>query len=247
MANERLRAAITTAELSIETVAEEAGVDPKTVARWVSTGRLPHRTHRQTTARLLQRDVAYLWPETIDNPDSRRASHAELVDFYPSRAAVARGLWRSLLEEASERIEILVYAGQFLVDSHPDLSRLLVDKSRSGARVRLLFGDPSSEAVQRRGDEEGIGADLSARIRLSMSGLAAAIGQDGVELRLHDTTLYCSTYRFDDDLFVNTHVLGAPAAHSPVLHLRSVADGRLVEQYATAFERVWADARATNS
>jgi 8-oxo-dGTP pyrophosphatase MutT (NUDIX family) len=48
-----------------------------------------------------------------------------------------------------------------------------------------------------------------------------------------------SIYRFDDDMLVNAHVYGAPAAHSPVLHLRRLPGGRLVDHYQASFERVW--------
>lgn len=242
MANERLRVAIATAGLALDDVAAKVEVDPKTVERWITTGRVPHRPHRHVTAQLVGRDEAYLWPDTVDDARSQRASEAELVRFYPSRAAVPRGLWRSLLEGATESVEILVYAGQFLIDAHPDLPRLLADKAGRGTRVRLLLGDPASEAVRRRGVEEGIGADLAARIRLSLAGLRTALAVSEVELRLHDTTLYCSTYRFDEDIFVNTHVLGSPAAHAPVLHLQRNVGGRLFEQYMDSFEKVWQSA-----
>ena len=231
VANERLRVAIATAGLALDDVAAKAEVDRRTVERWIVTGRVPYRSHRSVMAQLVGRDESYLWPDTVDDARSQRDSEAELVRFYPSRAAVPRELWRSLLEGATQSVEILVYAGQFLIDAHPDLPRLLADKAARGTQVRLLLGDPASEAVRRRGEEEGIGADLAARIRLSLAGLRLALGVPGVEVRLHDTTLYCSTYRFDEDIFVNTHVLGAPAAHAPVLHLQRNANGRLFEQY----------------
>jgi hypothetical protein len=63
-----------------------------------------------------------------------------------------------------------------------------------------------------------------------------------VEVRFHATTLYNSIYRFDNDLLVNAHVYGAPAAHSPVLHLRRLPGGRLVDHYQASFERVWEQA-----
>jgi hypothetical protein len=64
-----------------------------------------------------------------------------------------------------------------------------------------------------------------------------AIGAPGVELRFHATTLYNSIYRFDDDMLVNAHVYGAPAAHSPVLHLRRLPGGQLFDHYQASFER----------
>jgi hypothetical protein len=239
MANERLRVAMTAVGLALDQVAAKVEVDPKTVERWVTTGRVPHRTHRRLMAQLVGRDEAYLWPDIIDDAQSQRASEQELVRFYPSRAAVPGVLWRSLLDGTTEAVEIFVYAGQFLIDAHPDLPGLLTQKARSGTRVRLLLGDPDCEAVRRRGEEEGIGADLAARIRLSLAGVRPALSAPGVEVRLHDSTLYCSTYRFDDDMFVNTHILGAPAAHAPVLHLHRMPGGRLFERYLAGFDKAW--------
>ena len=65
---------------------------------------------------------------------------------------------------------------------------------------------------------------------------------DGIEFRLHRTVLYNSIYRADDQLLVNTHIYGVPAAHAPVLHLRRVAGGDMVTTYMHSFERVWDDA-----
>ena len=61
----------------------------------------------------------------------------------------------------------------------------------------------------------------------------------GVELRLHDTTLYNSIFRVDDDMLVNMHTYGAQAAQSPVMHVRRMAGGRLFPHYLDSFERVW--------
>lgn len=138
---------------------------------------------------------AYLWPETVGYARSRRASEAELVHFYPSRASISPAIWRSVLSEAEDVVEILVYAGQFLIDAHPDLPRLLDEKASTGTSVRLLLGDPASDAVRRRGEEEGIGVDLAARIRLTLAGLRGMLSGSQVDVRLHDTALYCSTYQ----------------------------------------------------
>jgi hypothetical protein len=62
------------------------------------------------------------------------------------------------------------------------------------------------------------------------------------QIRLHDTPLYNSIYRFDDDMLINTHVYGILAAYTPVLHLRRV-DGAYFGTYLESFERVWGSAR----
>jgi hypothetical protein len=100
--------------------------------------------------------------------------------------------------------------------------------------------------VRRRGEEERIGDGLAARVRLGLLYLQDAIGAPGVELRFHATTLYNSIYRFDDDMLVNAHVYGAPAAHSPVLHLRRLPGGQLFDHYQASFERVWEQASSDN-
>jgi len=244
VANERLRSCITGARLTIAEVATQVGVDPKTVERWITLGRIPHRSHRWATASLLGTDEAYLWPELANERRTQAASTSELVSLYPNRGTVPGALWRSLLEAATDRIEVLVYAGLFLPDGYPEIAKLLATKAEQGTKVRLTLGDPDSEAVRRRGEEERIGDGLAARVRLGLLYLRDAIGTPRVELRFHATTLYNSIYRFDDDMLVNAHVYGAPAAHSPVLHLRRLPGGRLVDHYQASFERVWEQASA---
>jgi hypothetical protein len=112
-------------------------------------------------------------------------------------------------------------------------------KAEDGVRVRLLFGDPGCEAVALRGREEGIGDGMAARIRLTMRCLRPVFESPGVEIRSHETTLYNSIYRFDDELLVNAHAYGAGAPQSPVLRLRRIAGGQLFDYYMASFERVW--------
>lgn len=245
MANERLRATIAAKGHTTQTVAEHVGVDPKSVERWITKDRVPHRGHRWKTAELLGADEVYLWPSVA--PEAKTASTAELVTFYPHRGAVPAPLWSSLIANATSQIEILVYAGLFLFDSHPDLADQLADKAKAGAQVRVLLGDPDSATVRQRGDEEGIGGDLAARARISHRYLEPALGTPGVELRLHDTILYNSIYRFDNDMLVNPHVLGAPAGQNPVLHFRYVPGGRTFRHYMRSFDYAWDRAKEAAS
>ncbi|WP_423202958.1 DUF5753 domain-containing protein [Micromonospora kangleipakensis] len=48
-----------------ESLAERVGVDPKTAARWVTPGRVPHPRHRAAVSRALSREVGELWPEVV--------------------------------------------------------------------------------------------------------------------------------------------------------------------------------------
>ncbi|MBW1598998.1 helix-turn-helix domain-containing protein [Streptomyces sp. JJ38] len=237
MPNERLRAAISAKGETIQSVAEHVGIDPKSVERWISLDRTPHRTHRWKAANFLAADEVYLWPGAQKQAES--ASTSELVTFYPNRGAVPSHLWTSLIEQATDQVEILVYAGLFLFDNHPDLADQLADKAKAGAQIRVMLGDPESEMVRQRGDEEGIGDALAARAKISHHYMAAALGTPGVELRLHDTILYNSIYRFDDELLVNPHVLGAPAGQNPVLHFRYIPGGRTFRHYLRSFDYAW--------
>jgi transcriptional regulator with XRE-family HTH domain len=242
MANERLRRAILDGGFSTLDVAMEVGTDAKTVERWITNGRLPHPRNRAATARVLGVDELVLWPELAE-PRVRAVAGSEVVHVYPHRGAVAPGSWYELLLAAEEHIDVLVFAGLFLADGRADLPTLLQAKADEGVAVRLLLGDPASEAVTRRGEEERVGDALAARIRLSMAYLEPVLNAAGVVVRLHDTTLYNSIYRFDADMLVNTHAYGAQAAQSPVMHLRQIAGGRLFPHYLESFEKVWELAR----
>ncbi|MFI6455964.1 hypothetical protein ACIBF6_30910 [Streptosporangium amethystogenes] len=80
---------------------------------------------------------------------------------------------------------------------------------------------------------------MAAQSRMALL-LYRSLGQrDGVEIRLHDTVLYNSIYRGDDQLLVNTHVYGRFAADAPVMHLRKVTGGDLASTYLDSFEAVW--------
>jgi hypothetical protein len=195
------------------------------------------------TACALKADENYLWPGSVDESRTMSASREELVTLYCHRGAVPRDLWLGMVNQAEESVDLLAYAALFLWDSSPELAALLAGRARDGTRVRLLVGDPQGDAVRRRGEEEAIGDGLAARIRLALTYLRELIDTPGVELRFHDTALYNSIFRFDNDVLVNTHVYGAPAAHSPVIHYRRLAGGRLFSHYLTSFERVWAEAR----
>lgn len=239
MGNERLRSRLLQAGMTSAELAEEVEVDPKTVERWVSNGRVPHQRHRLRVARALAAEEVFLWPQLLEDERSQSASRAELREVYPHRGAVPPELWRRLVDDAEEHVDVLVYAGLFLVDAHPDLPAKLVERAGSGLRARLLYGRPESDVVAWRGEDEGIGENLAARIRLSLIYMRPVVGVPGIEVRQHESVLYNSLYRFDDELLVNTHVVGSPAPQNPVLHLQRVPGGHLFEHYMRSFDRVW--------
>jgi len=239
MGNERLRSLMHHAGLTPIDLATELEVDPKTVARWIDTGRVPHTRHRIKTAKLLDSEQTYLWPELLNGHRAEETSRAELLTMYPHRGAVPADLWKRLIANTTEHLDILAYAALFLVDTHPDLPQRLVSRAAQGLKVRLLLGDPDSAAVAARGEEEGIGENLAARIRLSLRYLEPALDCPGIEVRLHDTPLYNSIYRFDDQMLVNTHRYGTGAPRNPVLHLRRLPEGQVFDEYLASLTNVW--------
>jgi transcriptional regulator with XRE-family HTH domain len=236
--NERLRGSIATAGLRPAQLAEAVGVDTKTVERWITKGRMPHRAHRVEVARALSVDEDYLWPQLLTEPTTRSASVAELLELHPSRSAVPHSTWVQLLTNTHEAMDILVYAGTFLFEQL-DIVTIIRTRASEGVRVRMLIGDETSTAVHQRAEEEGTAGGLQGRIQLQRRYLREVADTPGVEIRTHGTTLYNSLYRFDQDLLVNCHAFGAPAGHSPVLHLRRVPGGRLWDHYMRSFDEVW--------
>lgn len=246
MSNERLRAAIVGGGLTTQSLSERIGVDPKTVERWITKDRIPHRAHRLAVSAALGKDDIFLWP-TTDDARSQSASEAEFVAIHPNRGSLTVSTWTSLIDEARESIDLLAFAASFLHDAVPDFDAKLVGKARQGVRVRLLFGDPESEAVRIRGEEEGIGDLLSARCRLTWSYYKPIVDEMGVMARIHGCTLYNSIFRFDDTLLANTHAYGAAASHSPLIHVHRIPGGRLFTSYMQGFERTWEQAKPVSA
>ncbi|MYV52661.1 XRE family transcriptional regulator [Streptomyces sp. SID3212] len=242
--NERLHSVLAQRGVPPESLAEVCEVDPKTVGRWLG-GRVPHPRHRFRVAQHLRVEETFLWPTpqpAVGNPGAKLDT--ELVGTYPNRASVPRDTWLSLLQGARQEIALLVFSGTFFAQSNPRVAKMLAERAAAGVRVRLCFGDSAGQAVATRGREEGIGGDtLAAKIRASLTYYRPLLSETACEVRLHDTTLYTSLFRYDDTLLANPHVWGQPASANPVLHLKRVDAAGWFDNYAQSFEAVWAGAR----
>ena len=239
MANDRVRDALMRRGLTPDAAADELGVDPKTIERWITTGRTPYRRHRHQLAAMLGEPEVYLWPDALDTERRAEVARSEVVEIYPHRSDSPTALWTRLFAEVDEHLDMLVYAALFLPEQDPKFVAKLAKKAQSGTTMRLLVGDPESVEVSKRGAEEDIGDSLAYRIRNALHHFAPLRGVDGVEVRMHSTTLYNSVFRFDDEMLVSTHVHGLPGAHAPLLHLRRLGEGHLFSTYADSVERVW--------
>lgn len=221
-------------------LAGAVGVDPKSVERWISQGRVPHPGTRARVAELLGHEETHLWPQLLLESRAASSAQSELVQLWPSRESVPGDVWRSLLTRATTNLDVLAYAGGFLVEVY-GLAQEVQRISSAGGQVRILLGDPESDEVQRRAEAEHLPA-LAARCRSTLEYLSPVRDLPGVEIRLHSTPLYASIYRFDDEMLTNPHTHGAPAKDSPVFHFQHAADAYLFNYYRDAFERVWVGA-----
>jgi len=237
--NTRLQAAMDAASLTIEQIAAQVDVDPKTVERWVNAdGRTPHRTTRQRVAALLRVEANHLWPTNGRQSIAPLDDVAELVHLYPSRSSAPFSLWTELIHGVREAMDVLVFSGQFLVEQH-NMLPVVRTKAAEGVRFRFVVGNHTSPAVIQRAEEEGTTGGLEGRIQMMRRYLQDVAGLPGVEVRTHGTILYNSIYRFDDQALINGHAFGSLAGQNPMLHIRRTDGGSLWEHYMRSYERVW--------
>ncbi len=161
----------------------------------------------------------------------RRRDRTSLAD---AKCDLERDLARFVLE-ATEQLDILVYAGAFLIETL-DLADVLEWKVSAGTRFACSSAIPR---VLRCGCEQ-----RSCRWTGCRSGVEATLDYlqrvAGIAVRSHQATHYASLFRFDDIVLANVHAFGVWSCHSPVIQLRRVCSGRLFDFYTQSFECVWA-------
>lgn len=237
--NERLRARLERSGHTVASLAEHVGTDPKTVARWISTGRVPHRRNAQAVAETLGVDACHLWPSLTGGAEGTDESASDLIAVHRQRSDVPIDVWRTMFATAEESIDVLVYAALFLHEQISDWHQLLKDRSGQGVRVRVLIADPDCDAVRVRGEEERFGHGIESRCRLAAMHYQPLRDISGIDVGLHSTTLYNSVYRADDHMFVNTHLYGVNAYGNPLFSLRRAGFGGLFDAYAASVDAVW--------
>lgn len=242
MANERLRTALARDRWNVQSFADALTVNAKTVERWITKDRTPHRKTAIAAATLLKEDPSYLWPD-FGNRVVTDETHGEVITVYTERSSVPNSLWLSLLRSATESVDILVYAGLHLPEANPSWPLEIKKKCEESVKVRIAFGDPESPQVRARGDEERVGDGLAARINYALAWHRPAFGCPNLSIAFHSTVLYNSILRFDDQMLVNPHIYSMPAFRAPIIHLRRIHDGPLFETYVECFERIWASSR----
>ena len=224
------------AGLTAAALAAAVQVDPKSVGRWLVDDRTPHPVTRQKVAAILQQQETFLWPTVLLDTDGACAAVAagEIERVWPMRSTISSDTWHALFNGATRQLDILVYAGAFLIETL-DLADVLTWKASTGTQIRVLVADPDSAAVRMRASE------------LSLDWLPARCGSThaylrpvrGIAVRQHHVSHYASLFRFDDTLLANTHAAGVWACHSPVMQLRRTCSAELFGFYQRSFERIW--------
>lgn len=238
MGNERLRAAMNAARVTMEEIAEAAEVSPKTVHRWLK-GRKPHTRNRWAVSKILDEDEDYLWPPGGVPVGSGETATFEVVGAYAHRAVVPPRTWWKLLVRTEERVELLGYAMLHLPEQHPELMEMLAEQGEAGTRVRIALADPKSSEVRARDREEQLAGGLVARIKIATKYFSDLLGARNVEIRQHATPLYNSIFRFDDHMYVTPHLFGIPGAKAPLLHLKRRDPTGIFERFVAHFEGIW--------
>ena len=237
MPNERLRTTLLESGYNERSLADELGLDPKSVQRWITRDVTPRRSTAHRAAKLLGAAASWLWPDL--EADRESASQAEIVTLYPHRSEVPRHLWLDLLTAARERVWLYANASLFLPEDNPESIDIIRHKAGSGAEVRILMADPDSSQCNTRGIEERLFDAIPARVRMALSYYAPLAGMPGVDFRLQKETLYNSIFVYDDEMLINQHIYGTYGYMAPILHLRRMDGGDFFDMYVSSFQRVW--------
>jgi hypothetical protein len=232
--NQRLRGALLNAGLTPAALADAVQVDVKSVMRWIAEERIPYPVTRVKVAHVLHQEATFLWPALIQDGEACTVAATEIERVWPTRSSISSETWHALFSKATQQFDILVYAGAFLIEAL-DLADVLKWKVSNGARVRVLVGDPQSEAVGIRAAELSL-EWLPQRCNSTLNYLRQV---NGIGVRPHGASHYASLFRFDDLLLANTHAYGIWACHSPVLQLHRSSSGMLFDFYASSFDNAW--------
>jgi transcriptional regulator with XRE-family HTH domain len=213
--NEHLRAAITRSGLTLEEFADIAGVDVKTVQRWLA-GRTPYPRHRTRVAAALDTTEHALWPDTVPAPTTTEAHElttpvtGDAIAGYGHATDPAAPNTAALLSAAAERIEIAIPN----LASQPGLVELFRTSAANGCQARIIIED-ADEQVE------------------------PLLGIDAIEIRASPAGEDHVVYRADDEMLLVFTRIGSASASPPIIHLRRQADGGLFDRLADDFDDRW--------
>jgi len=160
-----------------------------------------------------------------------------MVSAYSSRSEFPTDDILNLMRVAEHEISLLAYAMAFLPE-YPETLSILMDRAKVGCSIRILLGKPKCKSVKGRNIEESTEGDISSRIETSLVRLNPLLEFPNVEIRLHDTPLYASIYRFDGNMIVTPQLYGKRGASAPVFQFLDKERG-IFPKYLTHFDDIW--------
>jgi hypothetical protein len=105
--------------------------------------------------------------------------------------------------------------------------------------VRLSPGRPGEENRRRCSANDGSWATQPTRRRL----LPRFVGhrpRPGTWIRHHETPMYNSLFRADDEMLVTPHLYALKGYRAPIFLLRRTVEDGIFDNFVEHFERVWA-------
>lgn len=244
-----LQAAMTKKGISRRKLARAVKVEEITIKRWLENVHIKVRKENaDAAARELGCTPHDLWPDQFPpSPQPPSTEDYIAVPFnpalYASRTQVPITVWQNHFADAQDSIDILVFAATFLFDTLDGFTSTLAESAQRGVHVRFLVGDPDGDNMVLRGEEEGIGESVRARSHNSVELLRPFTATPGLDVRTHETTLYTSIFRVDNQMIINFHIYGSPGRDNPVMIFSQQQEPRLWATFERAFTRVWDDAQ----
>lgn len=166
-----------------------------------------------------------------------QASKTGIIGIWSQRGLLDSNIWIKKIEESKENIDILGYAIAFLPE-HPEFKKIIKEKHSQNCKIRILLGKPNCSSVKNRNIEEKEEGSISSRIETSLTRLNDLIQLGCIEVKLHDTPLYCSIYRFDSEMLVTPHLYGVKGSAAPLISYKNVKGG-IFESYLKHFDDIW--------
>ena len=245
--NAQLRQAIQDAGIEPEELATQIQVDNKTIERWLA-GRNPYPRYRSRVARALDREQHELWPHLATAPsDTALEQDDNLVTLFADADDPYAPDWRSLLEQATERIDLLDLTLTHIINNQ-DVVDLLAEQATAGCQIRILVSSPESAHLTITESERDPNQRLAARPQLAadvehtLELLQPLRALDRVQIRTFVAPGYNTILRANDQLLVNLHLWGKTVADSALLHLQADQQPGLFAQFAHHYQAIWATA-----
>jgi hypothetical protein len=214
VANDTLRAALDQANLGPDDLAQIVQVDVRTVRRWLSGG-TPYPRQRGKVARALDTTEQHLWPHipVAPAPNNTPPPPADVLTGYTSADDLAAPDWKTLMRDATERIDLLgdTLLGILETRGVPDL---LASKATNGCAIRILLSHPGPH-------------------------LAPLADRPGIEIRILNDPARHDIHRFDEQLLLTLHLQGGDPDRGPVLHLHRAAPPGLFDGLTDHYNDLW--------